>query len=128
MPSVNYSSHLKDMEMWVEALDQILDNVFHSGGEKSIGWENFKYFKYKDGSCKNNNKKILLSHCFFFSLWHFLKSSSAWNSQIMKQFKLYFAIVMITKMRVWTECFISVEFVKRSIYYDKFTPFMGLWK
>lgn len=78
MPSVNYSSQSKDMEMWVEVLDQISD------------WENFKYLKYKDGSCKNNNNKILLSHCFvlfcFFSLTLFKEQFSM--KQIMKQFKL----------------------------------------
>ena len=40
MPSVNYSSQPKDIEMWIEALDQILDNVFHWGGEKSVDEQN----------------------------------------------------------------------------------------
>lgn len=36
MLSVNYFSQPKDLDMWVEAVDQISDTVFHWGGENSI--------------------------------------------------------------------------------------------
>lgn len=34
MLSVNYFNQSKDMDIWVEAMDQILNTIFHWGGEK----------------------------------------------------------------------------------------------
>lgn len=58
MLSVNYFSQAKDMDMWVEAVDQIPDTMFHWGGENSINQQKFKYLRSKGVA---RTRKILLS-------------------------------------------------------------------